>query len=605
MEAQPSTMCDAYHILGGQIAAHLFTENRMFRLLGLALAVAWLAPSVSAAEGKRYAVLVGVQKYDHSQFKSPEYAEADVTELGSILKTAGYEVTLLTDSTGKKDKALDPTKTNIEKALQVVLDKCKGDDLVVFAFAGHGLRSEDKGGYLCPKDAKPLPDGVDTLIPVATVCKHVDDSAAGARVLLVDACREAPNGGRSSGVDGEGVKVPDRVFALFSCSAGERAIEHKDIAHGVFFHQVIEALRGKAVDGNDAVTFTSLAEHVRTEVSKQVAKLSKDAKQTPIVHENEKHSSLALAMHPEAIPPKEWEEYLSVWSNGSTRPFLEKHVAKRFAAWRASAEAGSPRGMMLLGDCYDLGVGIAKDPKECARWYGKGATAGNSFAMVGLGLCLQTGSGVKKDEKEAAKWFRESAELGDPGGMESLGSCYLQGTGVEEDKDEAVNWYRKAVDLGFGQALASLGMCYLEGNGVKKDVKEAVKLFRKGDELGVPTCMTFLGLCYLEALGVDENPKEAVKLFRKAADLGGTSAMNMLARCYMDGMGVETDEKEAVKWYRKAAELDSIQAMVNLGVCYLSGTGVDKDRKEAARWLRKAAERGSKQAKELLKSFTD
>jgi TPR repeat protein len=577
----------------------------MFRLLGLAVGVAIFAPSVSAAEGKRYAVLVGVQKYDHSEFKSPEYSEADVSELGGFLKTAGYEVALLTDTTGNKDKSLEPTKTNIEKSLKAVLDKCKHDDLVVIAFAGHGLHSENKGGYLCPKDAKPLPEGADTLISLETLCKNLDDSTAGSRVLLVDACRESPKGARSSGIDGEGVKVPDRVFSLFSCSDGERSVEHKVLAHGVFFQQVLEGLKGKAVDGNDAITFASLAQHVRMEVPKQVTKLIKDAKQTPVEHSGEKLTSPTLAMHPEAIPPQEWAEYLSVWSNSSTKPFLDKHVAKRFAAWKKSAEAGSPRGMMLLGDCYDMGAGVAKDPKECALWYGKAANAGNSFAMVGLGMCLRSGSGVKKDEKAAVEWFRKSAELGDPGGMQLLGSCYSSGTGVDRDSEEAVKWYRKAADLGFGQAVYSLGLCYLEGVGVEEDKKEAARLFRKGADAGGHSCMTLLGLCYQNGFGVGKDEKEGVMWFRKAAAHADPLAMNMLARCYLDGTGVDEDAKEAVNWLRKAAELDNVMAMVNLGVCYIDGIGVDKDRKEAARWLRKAASRGNTQAKELLKSLTD
>jgi formylglycine-generating enzyme required for sulfatase activity len=43
------------------------------------------------------------------------------------------------------------------------------------------------------------------------------------------------------------VKPPGGVVAFFSCSEGEKAFEHADIKHGVFFHFVIEALRGAAV----------------------------------------------------------------------------------------------------------------------------------------------------------------------------------------------------------------------------------------------------------------------------------------------------------------------------------------------------------------------
>ncbi len=371
--------------------------SRPFALALVALLI--FAPEAFPADGKRYALLVGVQKYEHDAFTSPEYAERDVTDLAAALESAGYATTLLTDTRGKKDGALEPTRENIEKALKTVLGKCKRDDAVLVVFAGHGLRSDGKPtAFLCPKDAKPLPDGTDTLIPIDALCKNLAGSSAGTKVLLVDACRS------KEGIEGDKVKIPDGVLALFSCSAGERAVEHKDLAHSVFFHQILEGLKGKAADGNDAVTFASLAMHLHTEVPKQAAKLVKDAKQTPVSHPAENGvSSVVLAMHPQAIPAEEWKEYLEVWSNGSTKPFLEKHGAKRFEAWRKAAEAGSPRGMMLMADCCEFGIGVPKDAKLSARWYTSGAEHGNSFAMVGLGMCYQSGSGVKKDGKEAVK----------------------------------------------------------------------------------------------------------------------------------------------------------------------------------------------------------
>ena len=39
--------------------------------------------------------------------------------------------------------------------------------------------------------------------------------------------------------------TPKGVVALFSCSAKEKAYESDKLKHGVFFHYVIEALRGK------------------------------------------------------------------------------------------------------------------------------------------------------------------------------------------------------------------------------------------------------------------------------------------------------------------------------------------------------------------------
>ena len=56
-------------------------------------------------------------------------------------------------------------------------------------------------------------------------------------------------------------------MAFFSCSEGERAFEHADLKHGVFFHYVIEGLSGNATDvGSDGVTLPELELYVKKQV---------------------------------------------------------------------------------------------------------------------------------------------------------------------------------------------------------------------------------------------------------------------------------------------------------------------------------------------------
>jgi hypothetical protein len=56
--------------------------------------------SESRGSGKRYAVLVGPTKYDHSKLDSLQFTENDVTEPGEILREGGYDIRLLTETTG-------------------------------------------------------------------------------------------------------------------------------------------------------------------------------------------------------------------------------------------------------------------------------------------------------------------------------------------------------------------------------------------------------------------------------------------------------------------------------------------------------------------------
>ena len=63
------------------------------------LAALLLAAAALPAQdgGKKYAVLVGVNKYQHGKLQTLRFAEADVIELKKVL-AADYEVTLLTGS---------------------------------------------------------------------------------------------------------------------------------------------------------------------------------------------------------------------------------------------------------------------------------------------------------------------------------------------------------------------------------------------------------------------------------------------------------------------------------------------------------------------------
>src|SRR4051794_25367190 len=86
--------------------------------------------------GKRYALLVGVNQYQHDKLKPLAFAEADVTDLASLLRRASYEVTLLTGSAPARDRL--PTKANIERQLRAMLRQCTKGDTALVALAGHG-----------------------------------------------------------------------------------------------------------------------------------------------------------------------------------------------------------------------------------------------------------------------------------------------------------------------------------------------------------------------------------------------------------------------------------------------------------------------------------
>ena len=233
-----------------------------------------------APSGKRYALLVGVRKYRKDELRRLEYAENDVNDLAQLLKAAGYRrVILMTQSeaaaTGN-DEVL-PTAENIRIQLKSLLEDRKPEDTVLVAFSGHGVQPRDhKEHYFCPMDAQV--NDPKTMVPLTEVYDQLGACKAGAKVLLADCCRNDPRAGldKGAGMALESVTrpqaepTPGGVAALFSCSEGEKSYESDRLRHGVFFHFVIEGLKGKAANRRGEVTLEHLAAYVKDEVPDQV-----------------------------------------------------------------------------------------------------------------------------------------------------------------------------------------------------------------------------------------------------------------------------------------------------------------------------------------------
>ncbi len=250
-----------------------------------------LAAGPAAGAGERHALLVAVKQYDRTQLTQLDQTENDVAELAEVLRQGGYKrVVLLTQAQGGFESRYLPTSANIRRELKALLDGRKADDTVVIAFCGHGVQLA--GGdepWFCPMDAM-LKDRK-TLISLGEVYEAMGRSKARAKVLLSDSCRNdpLPPGPRPAELknvsapktNGRRDKAPENVAALFSCSAGEVAYESEKLKHGVFFHFLIEGLRGKASPGKD-VTLNSLTDYVQRAVPEHVKKaVGPHAKQRP------------------------------------------------------------------------------------------------------------------------------------------------------------------------------------------------------------------------------------------------------------------------------------------------------------------------------------
>jgi hypothetical protein len=256
-------------------------------LLALGL---WTPGQAQTPEGQKHALLVGVRKYESVKFTELACTENDVNELEAVLTASGgfASVRVLSTARGEERREDAPTAENIRAEIRKLLARRKRQDTLLIALSGHGMQTAVREGgteknesFFCPSDAQ-LND-ISTLIGLGQLFKDLDECGAGVKLLLVDACRNDPRLGRNVDLDTL-PRSPRGTAALFSCKSGERAFESPELGkgHGVFFHFVLEGLRGKARNADGEVTWSRLVEHVTRHVSRAVPRLiGGGARQTP------------------------------------------------------------------------------------------------------------------------------------------------------------------------------------------------------------------------------------------------------------------------------------------------------------------------------------
>lgn len=126
---------------------------------------------------------------------------------------------------------------------------------------------------------------------------------------------------------------------------------------------------------------------------------------------------------------------------------------KAIADLRPLAEWGDVRGMMLLGNMYQLGNGVGIDMREAFSLYHRAAMAGSTDGMVAIATMYQSGIGVNVNTRLAIGWFERAARMGDQTGAFFYAIHNFQGSkgttyDLKADHAAAYKWFRIAATNG-------------------------------------------------------------------------------------------------------------------------------------------------------------
>ncbi len=267
-----------------------FTGRRSYLLVLLGLAVSLLAATAArAAEPKKVALLVGVNKYMKAGLTNLDFPEADVEAVGTELTKLGFQVTILKGSSTGKQQA---TRENLEASANSLVKPLSKDDLMLVMLSGHGMQLEitdanknkHEDGFYCPYDA--ITNDPTTLFSLSHLTDDILAPNVGKKLVLIDACRDVPKDpGRSArGIQGKVIALPENTAILFGCRAGQQSYENDKLGHGLFTHCLLEGLKGDAINREKNITWTGLAGFVEQRLSSDDMKalMPKDRPQEPI-----------------------------------------------------------------------------------------------------------------------------------------------------------------------------------------------------------------------------------------------------------------------------------------------------------------------------------
>gem|GEM_PF-2473264 len=252
-------------------------------------------PPATASEGKKWALLIGVAKYESAEVTPLKYPVADVNAMVTALEKLGFtkDRILAMTSDAPRNSGLYPTSKNVIAQLNSLVGLVKPEDTFVLFFVGHHYtldfdRNQDgapeTNHYLATVNANPLtPTSLDaSTLPLDTLDKVMRKMPATQVLYMLDAFHFDPVPGREDGnnprtsafsqqmkkvMDGTGVEgrkgaTPARVSVYYANAEQARSWEDDEKKLGVFTSALVDSLSGKGANDKKQMALDTIATYV-------------------------------------------------------------------------------------------------------------------------------------------------------------------------------------------------------------------------------------------------------------------------------------------------------------------------------------------------------
>jgi len=253
--------------------------------------------SVAAArfdKGNKWAVVIGVNKYQDQNIPLLRYCVADATLVAKqLVEHCGYareRVLTLTDE--RPEEKHRPLRKNLDEQLRAWLSQAKPGDTVLVYFSGHGFLDDRGQGFLAPQDCDlanlgPSSFQTERLRETMRLCKATQ------KILVLDCCHAGAGKGIGKPIEkpidkpadqeaakGEGVgpsshelgdlfASAEGLVTIASCRKKETSLEWDEKKQGLFTFYLAAGLGGEADFDRDGIVdhselYRYVAENVPT-----------------------------------------------------------------------------------------------------------------------------------------------------------------------------------------------------------------------------------------------------------------------------------------------------------------------------------------------------
>ncbi|WP_076864432.1 YARHG domain-containing protein [Bradyrhizobium mercantei] len=203
------------------------------------LAMLFAAP---AAADKRVALVVGNSTYQNvSRLQNPK---SDAELVAETLQRLGFALV-----GGQAQVDLD--KAGFDAAIQRFGSQLIGADVALFYYAGHGIQLRGTN-YLVPVSANPVREAdVDfQMVDVGLVLRQMEGAGTRLNIVILDACRNNPFGGRGLRAADGGlaqIRAPEGTLLSYATQPGNVALDGDD-GHSPYTRALVDTMQKPGLD---------------------------------------------------------------------------------------------------------------------------------------------------------------------------------------------------------------------------------------------------------------------------------------------------------------------------------------------------------------------